>query len=85
VSGVYLTRRDPTKNVARFHRLFIAPNLWGEWTLFREWRRIGSSGTVRANPYPNAGSALLAMQALVRAKLRRGYHSSGHLPEAKAN
>jgi predicted DNA-binding WGR domain protein len=76
VSGVYLTRRDPTRNLARFYRMFIAPNLWGEWTLFREWGRIGSSGTVRADPYPNAGGALLALQALVRAKKRRGYHST---------
>jgi predicted DNA-binding WGR domain protein len=75
VSGVYLTRRDPSRNLARFYRLFIAPNLWGEWTLFREWGRIGSSGTVKADPYPNAGAALLALQALVRAKKKRGYQS----------
>ncbi len=37
MSGVYLTKRDPARNVARFYRMFIAPNLWGEWTLFREW------------------------------------------------
>ncbi len=73
MSGVYLTRRDPAKNVARFYRLFIAPNLWGEWTLFREWGRIGSSGTTRADPFPNAGAALLALQRLVRVKQRRGY------------
>lgn len=74
MSGVYLTRRDPSRNVARFYRMFIAPNLWGEWTLFREWGKIGSGGQVRHDPFPNAGAALLAMQALVRAKLKRGYH-----------
>jgi predicted DNA-binding WGR domain protein len=35
--------------------------------------RIGSGGTLRADPYPNAGAALLAMQAHVRVKMKRGY------------
>lgn len=73
MSGVYLTRRDPSRNLARYYRMLIAPTLFGEWALLREWGRIGSGGTVRADPYPNAGAALLAMQALVRAKLKRGY------------
>lgn len=73
MSGVYLTRRDPSRNLARFYRMLLAPTLFGEWVLLREWGRIGSGGTVRADPYPNAGAALLAMQALVRAKLKRGY------------
>ena len=30
ISGVYLTRRDPAKRTARFYRVFIHPNLWGE-------------------------------------------------------
>jgi predicted DNA-binding WGR domain protein len=72
VSVVYLTRRDPVRNLAR---MLIAPTLFGEWALIREWGRIGSGGQVRADPYPNAGAALLAMQALVRAKKKRGYTS----------
>lgn len=75
MSGVYLTRRDPSRNLARFYRMLLAPTLFGEWVLLREWGRIGSGGTVRADPYPNAGAALLAMQSLARAKLRRGYAS----------
>jgi predicted DNA-binding WGR domain protein len=72
---VYLTRRDPARRLARFYRMLIAPTLFGEWALIREWGRIGSSGTVKATPYPNAGAALLAMQEIVRAKKRRGYIS----------
>lgn len=79
MSGVYLCRRDPSRNLARFYRMLIAPTLFGEWALVREWGRIGSSGTVRAELHPNAGAALLAMQALVRAKKKRGYESpQGH-------
>ena len=73
MSGVYLTRRDPSRNLARFYRMLLAPTLFGEWVLLREWGRIGSGGQVRADPYPNAGAALLAMQELVRAKKKRGY------------
>jgi predicted DNA-binding WGR domain protein len=56
--SVYLSRRDTSRNLARFYRQFIAPKLWGQWTLFREWGRIGSSRTVKVDPYPNAGAAL---------------------------
>lgn len=80
MSGVYLTRRDPSRNLARFYRMLIVPTLFGEWVLLREWGRIGSGGTVRADPYPSAGAALLGMQWIVRAKIRRGYHARG-LPE----
>lgn len=75
MSGVYLTRRDPARNLARFYRMLIVPTLFGEWVLLREWGRIGSGGTVRADPFPNAGAALLAMQTLLRSKHARGYET----------
>ncbi len=28
MSGVYLTRHDPARRMARFYRMFISPNLW---------------------------------------------------------
>lgn len=74
--SVYLTRRESTKNVARFYRMFIAPNLWGEWCLFREWGRIGAGGQVRHDVFDNAGQALLGMQTLTQVKLKRGYTAS---------
>lgn len=62
--------------------MFIAPNLWGEWTLFREWGRIGQGGQVRRDVFANAKAAPLAMQALVRAKRKRGYGGSvAELPQ----
>jgi len=77
VSVVYLIRRDASRNLARFYRMLIVPTLFGEWALLREWGRIGSGGTVRADRFLNAGAALLAMQALVRAKKKRGYQMRG--------
>ncbi len=73
--SIYLTRRDQNRNLARFYRMLVAPTLFGEWMLIREWGRIGSSGTVKGSLFPNAGAAILAMQAIVKAKKKRGYVS----------
>jgi predicted DNA-binding WGR domain protein len=40
----YLEKHDPAKNQARFYNMVILPNLFGEWTLYREWGRIGQGG-----------------------------------------
>lgn len=58
---VYLTRRDPVRNLSRFYRMLIVPDLFGQWVLLREWGRIGAGGQVRANVFPSPGAALLAL------------------------
>lgn len=73
--SIYLTRRDPEKNLSRFYRMLIVPDLFGHWVLLREWGRIGSGGQVKAEQFGNAGEALLALQKLTRAKMKRGYRS----------
>jgi predicted DNA-binding WGR domain protein len=37
----YLEKRQPAQKMARFYRMAVMPNLFGEWTLYREWGRIG--------------------------------------------
>lgn len=64
---------DPAKRKLRFYKMFIAPSLFGEWLLVREWGRIGSLGQVRTDHFANAGAARLALQNLARDELRRGY------------
>lgn len=73
---VYLTRIEPEANRFRFYKVFLAPSLFGDWILVKEWGRIGRPGTVRVEHFANAGAALLALQDLVRRKRRRGYSSS---------
>jgi len=76
MSGVYLTRRDPSRNLARFYRLLIAPTVFGDWALIREWGRIGSGGQAKADAFANAGPALLGMLEIVQARRKWGYRSA---------
>jgi predicted DNA-binding WGR domain protein len=69
---ILLTRIDPARNMARFYALSIAPTLFGEWLLVKEWGRIGQTGTVRA-------AEALARQISV--KRRRGYTAARGEPD----
>lgn len=71
--SVYLTRRDPSRNLSRFYRMLIVPDLFGHWVLLREWGRIGAGGQVKAEVFANAGEALIALQKMTREKKKRGY------------
>lgn len=75
MSGIHLERHDPERDMARFYRLALAPTLFGEWALIREWGRIGSPGTVRETWYETEAIALAEQQKLLRKKLKRGYMS----------
>jgi predicted DNA-binding WGR domain protein len=70
---VILRRVDPARRMSRFYRLQLQPTLFGDVTLIREWGRIGQAGTCRQDQYATAEAARTALDALRRAKLRRGY------------
>lgn len=70
-----LVRVDATRHMARFYALDIQPTLFGDWTLVREWGRIGSAGTVRLHSYATEQEAVASLLAITSAKLRRGYQS----------
>ena len=69
----YLEKRQPTNNVARFYRMSVMPNLFGEWTLYREWGRIGQGGQVRMDWFSDEGQAIAALVTLETSKRQRGY------------
>jgi len=46
--GMDLTRIDAPSNARRFYRMEIVPGLFGDWSLIREWGRIGQSGCTGA-------------------------------------
>jgi len=70
---VYLEKRIPDQNQFRFYSLWLVPNLFGGWSLIREWGRIGSPGTLRVDSFDTQHEAQDALDKLAFLKTRRGY------------
>jgi predicted DNA-binding WGR domain protein len=51
MSVVHLRRIDPTRNMRRFYRLDVQPDLFGGVLLVKEWGRIGARGRTVAERY----------------------------------
>lgn len=73
VTAVHLHRIDPTRNMRRFYRLDVQPDLFGGVLLMKEWGRIGGRGRIMAEPYDTESPALAALQRQAERKRRRGY------------
>jgi predicted DNA-binding WGR domain protein len=74
---IYLERHDPDKNLHRFYQLHITPGLFGDWSLVREWGRVGSPGTVRKEWFDSEEEATTAACSLSAAKRKKGYQLRG--------
>jgi predicted DNA-binding WGR domain protein len=70
---VVLRRVEPDKRMARFYSLMVERDLFGTVRLVRNWGRIGTLGRERAEEYGTEFEARTALEALARAKRRRGY------------
>lgn len=68
-----LHRIDPDLNIARFYRVEVTPDLFGQVKVERRWGRIGGRGQCRMASYPSILSAEEAASVVIRAKERRGY------------
>lgn len=68
-----LEKRLPRKNLFRFYRLSVLPNPFGEWTLAREWGRIGTRGQSRLDWFRTRSEAEQALLDMKTFKTRRGY------------
>lgn len=75
MNHIYLERHDPDKNLHRFYQMFVVPGIFGDWSLVREWGRVGSSGTVRKDWFDNEEEAWIAGQKLQAVKEKKGYQS----------
>lgn len=73
MSAITLHRSDPARNMWRYYRLDMQPDLFGQWCVIREWGRIGSGGQTHSIPYPTSAQAEAALASYCRAKERRGY------------
>jgi len=76
MSAVVLHRVDPSRNMRRYYRLDVQPDLFGYWLLIREWGRIGRPGQTRVASFTTVGEADDALQRQRRVKEMRGYADS---------
>ncbi|NEK34397.1 WGR domain-containing protein [Rhizobium leguminosarum] len=70
---LYIERREPDKNLARFYALSIEPNLFGGTSLVRSWGRIGSRGQQKIHVFDSEAKAVDLLLTLLRRKRSRGY------------
>ncbi len=70
---VHLTRIDEEANMRRFYRLSVQPGLFGDWSLIREWGRIGTRGQSMTEWFEGENAADAAGGKLCEQKQRRGY------------
>jgi len=73
MTAVTLRLIDPERNKWRFYHLDVQPDLFGGWSLVREWGRIGRAGKVMTTPFPSPSEAERALGRLRRRKEKRGY------------
>ena len=71
----YLEKLNEKQRQARFYALHVAPSLFGDWTLVREWGRIGSPGRVRLDWFADEEAAARALDKMERQKIRKGYRA----------
>lgn len=72
---IHLERCEPAHNRLRFYNIAVTPNLFGGWTLIREWGRIGRPGTVREMWFESESAAFEAGIRIRQRKERRGYQA----------
>jgi predicted DNA-binding WGR domain protein len=70
---LHLKRFEPEHNMKRFYLMTVQRDLFGGARLVREWGRIGSSGTIASNLYPDEGQAVDALAKIAKEKAARGY------------
>ena len=73
MTRIYMTHVDPDQNMARFYTMSLQADLFGEWSLVREWGRIGRGGQVQVNSFPAIETAKSALERILKAKLKGGY------------
>lgn len=70
---LYIERRDPDRNMARFYALSIEETLFGDARLVRRWGRIGTAGRMVQHSFDDETEAVSLFLELLRAKRMRGY------------
>ena len=70
---IYLERHDEQRNMHRFYQLYVTRGLFDDWSLVKEWGRVGSTGTVRKAWFSHQEDAEHAADKLLNDKFKKGY------------
>lgn len=70
---LYIERRNPDRNMARFYALSIETTLFGETRLVRRWGRIGTHGQTMQHSFDREDEAVELFLEVLRIKQKRGY------------
>ena len=79
MNRAYLERHDSDKDMHRFYQVHVVPGIFDEWSLVREWGKIGASGTIRKDWFNTEEEAVVASQKIVNTQQKRGYQQIGLL------
>lgn len=74
MAHAHLHRIDPNANMARFYHVDLAPTLFGEVAVLRQWGRIGTNGRTTVETWPSIDEAQQSADQTLRQKSRRGYN-----------
>jgi predicted DNA-binding WGR domain protein len=73
MTALHLRRIDPARNMRRFYRLDIQPDLFGGVVLMKQWGRVGTGGRMMMESFGSKERAADALQRHADRKRRRGY------------
>ena len=72
--AIYLTRSDSSINKLCYYSLRIDTDLFGRWSLIRQWGRLdASSGALKIDSFETEPEALHIFTNLTKQKLNKGY------------
>ena len=67
-----------SRKTTRFYRVDVAYNLFGEYSVMREWGAQGRRGGYMLVWFSNLREACVAAEAWRKRAVRRGYRIKGH-------
>lgn len=70
---IQLTSTHPKIDHRRFYTVTVCADLFGNWTVIREWGRVGRPGTLRTDCFANHALAVERARSLVNRRIRSGF------------
>ncbi|MDO8845341.1 WGR domain-containing protein [Methylicorpusculum sp.] len=84
MTQAYLVRHNDLENMHRYYTMTISPGIFGDWSLVRQWGRIGHPGMVKKDWFPSPEQALDAGAKIEEAKRKKGYDVISSFGQNKA-